>query len=332
MKLAKYRPRHAKPKPKKHGPIVVGAAAAVALSSQGTAVAGTYRVRPGDTLSRIATAHHTTVASLARRNHLSDPNLIYVGKALKVPGGISSGSSAPSVHVVRSGETLSAIAAHYGTTALAIARANHIADPNMIVTGARLRIGGSNSAGASSVPSTARTHVVLSGETLSDIAARYGTSIDSIVNANNLANANLIVVGQRLNIPAGGSADVEYLLESEAIAHGVETSLVKAVAWQESGWNQSARSAVGAIGIMQVMPGTARYINNSLGTGNLHVRRAPDNVKLGVTYLRHVMDLTGSERKGLAAYYSGPGNVGRRLKSYQRPYVNAVQALKARFR
>jgi LysM repeat protein len=329
MKLAKYRPRHLKPKPKKHGPVVVGAAAAVALSSQCTALACTYRVRPGDTLSGIAHSHHTTVSALARRNHIADPNTIYVGRALKVPGDGSGGSS---VHIVQPGETLSSIAARYGTTVVAIAHANDIPDPNMIVTGARLRVGGSASSGTASVPAPARTHVVLAGETLSDIAARYGTSIDSIANANHLSDANLIVIGQTLEIPAGGSGDVEYLLESEAVAHGVETSLVKAVAWQESGWNQSARSSVGAIGIMQVMPDTARYINNSLGTGNLHVRRAADNVKLGVTYLRHVLDLTGSESKGLAAYYSGPGNVGRRLKSYQRPYVRAVQALKARFR
>jgi LysM repeat protein len=328
MKLGGYRPRHLKPRPKKHGPIVVGAAAAVALS-QGTAYAGTYRVQPGDTLSGIAHTHHSSVSALARANHLSNPNVIYAGRILHVPGGSSGGSS---VHIVKAGETLSEIAAHYGTSVSALVHRNHIANPNLIVAGAHLRVAGASLGGSASVPTTARTHVVLAGETLSDIASRYGTSIDSIVAANDLPNANLIVIGQKLDVPAGGPGDVEYMLESEAIAHGVDVPLVKAVAWQESGWNQSARSVAGAIGIMQVMPGTARYINRSLGGGDLHVRRAPDNVKLGVTYLRHVLDLTGTERKGLAAYYSGPGNVGRRLKGYQRPYVRAVQALKARFR
>lgn len=271
---ARYRPRHLKPKPKTHGPVVFGTAAAVVLS-QGTAYAGTYKVKPGDTLSALARAHGTSVTALVRANHLSNPNLIYAGTRLSIPGAGSSGAS---------------------------------------------------------VPGSARTHVVLTGETLSDIAARYGTSIDAIVRANHIANPNLIVIGQHLDIPAGGSNDVEYLLESEAAAHSLDPSLVKAVAWQESGWNQKARSSVGAIGIMQVMPGTARYINQSLGTGSLNVRKAPDNVKLGVTYLRHVIDVTGSEKKGLAAYYSGPGNVGSHLKSYQKPYVHAVQALKARFR
>ncbi len=87
-----------------------------------------------------------------------------------------------------------------------------------------------------------------------------------------------------------------------------------------------------AIGVMQVMPATARYVNGVLGGGHLRVRRAVDNIRLGVMYLRHMFRIKSSERKAVAAYYTGPGNVKRRLNKVQRPYVDNVQALKRRFR
>lgn len=121
-------------------------------------------------------------------------------------------------------------------------------------------------------------------------------------------------------------------LHNQAVAHGIDPALVKAVAWQESGWKQGARSSVGAIGIMQVIPTTADYVNKVLGHGGLNVRRGGHNIHLGVAYLRHMLQIMGSTRKALAAYYSGPGNVRGKLNSGQRAYVRSVLALRDRFR
>ena len=137
------------------------------------------------------------------------------------------------------------------------------------------------------------------------------------------------MIGQKLRVPgavvglaaAPGAPtpdNVESILETQARNKGLDDSLVKAVAWQESNWRQEARSSSGAVGVMQVMPDTADFVNEVLGTGDLDVRDAEDNVELGVTYLDHVIEGQGDERKGLAAYYSGPGNVGKRLKGYQK--------------
>jgi soluble lytic murein transglycosylase-like protein len=82
---------------------------------------------------------------------------------------------------------------------------------------------------------------------------------------------------------------------------------------------------------MQVMPDTAVYVNKVLGGGHLNVRKADDNVHLGVMYLRHMVSVMGSEKRALAAYYSGPGNVGRRFTKTQRAYVRSVEANKRRF-
>lgn len=116
------------------------------------------------------------------------------------------------VHVVRSGETLSGIAARYGVSMTALARANGIRNPNFIYVGQRLAIpgagGGSAGGGGGSTGGGATgsggVHVVRRGETLGSIAARYGTSVNTIVRANGISNPNMIYAGQRLLIPGAG--------------------------------------------------------------------------------------------------------------------------------
>ena len=118
-------------------PVVLVGALAVSGS------AGTYVVRPGDTLSGIAGRHGLSVSQLAEANGITDPNLVFVGQKLSVAGGGSTqAAAAPSgrSHTVAPGETLSAIAARYGTSVSAIVKANGIADPNRVVIGSSLSI------------------------------------------------------------------------------------------------------------------------------------------------------------------------------------------------
>ena len=102
---------------------------------------------------------------------------------------------APAVgtYTVQSGDTLSSIAAKFGTSYQALASLNGISNPNLIYVGQVLRVNGSASTG--SVYYTVRV-----GDNLSAIASRYGTSYQSIAALNGLANPNLIYVGQTLKI------------------------------------------------------------------------------------------------------------------------------------
>jgi len=103
---------------------------------------------------------------------------------------------------VRSGDTLSGIAAARGTTVDELARVNSISNPNLLYVGQIIRVpAGSGGGGA---PTTGHYRVE-PGDTLSEIAARFGTTVAAIVKANNLANANVIYAGQWLDIPRGGS-------------------------------------------------------------------------------------------------------------------------------
>lgn len=170
---------------------------------------GIHVVQRGDTLYSIAARYGTSVSALMRINGLGNPNFIWVGQRLRVPvaGGSSSAGSSRGVHIVQSGQTLSSIAARYGTTVTALMRANGLSNPNFIWVGQRLVVpsadGGNSSGGGSS--SGGGVHVVRRGETLSSIAARYGTSVSALMRANGLSNPNFIWVGQRLRISGGGS-------------------------------------------------------------------------------------------------------------------------------
>jgi LysM repeat protein len=261
---------------------------------------------------------------------------VVVGTAAAVLVG-SSGTASAGSHRVRPGETLSSIAGRYKTSITRLVRMNNISDPNMIIAGQRLRVPGGG-------PGT-RKHTVRAGETLSSIADRYKTSVTRIAKMNRISDVNFISIGMKLKVPGGSAASrgptgspspgsVSASLHKQARAHGLDVSLVKALAWLESGWNQKAVSSAGARGVMQVMPGTARYINRVLGGGGhrLRLRKMDDNVHLGVMYLRHMLHSMPTQKKALAAYFSGPGNVKGKLDKRQRWYARTVQGLTSRFR
>jgi soluble lytic murein transglycosylase-like protein len=96
------------------------------------------------------------------------------------------------------------------------------------------------------------------------------------------------------------------LIEKHAEAYLIPSTLVRAVVQVESGFNPLARSPKGALGLMQLMPGTAR----DLGVWNPF---DPDqNIRGGVAYLRQLLDkFGGNQELALAAYNAGPEAVGR---------------------
>lgn len=99
-------------------------------------------------------------------------------------------------YTVKSGDTLSGIASRYGTTYQELARINNISNPNLIYPGQVLKI---NRNGPNPEPSY-KTYTVKSGDTLSGIASKYGTSYTKIAKDNNISNPNLIYPGQVLKI------------------------------------------------------------------------------------------------------------------------------------
>ena len=100
-----------------------------------------------------------------------------------------------------------------------------------------------------------------------------------------------------------GNADVDSAINEMAEKYNLDPALLAAIAEQESGFNQSAQSEAGAMGIMQLMPGTAE----GLGVDPSDLR---GNLEGGAKYLRQMLDkYDGDVEKALAAYNAGPGSL-----------------------
>lgn len=131
---------------------VAGSSTSVSTSTSSSSTSqattsGTYTVKAGDTLSSIASSYNTTTAALASANSISNANLIYVGQVLKVTGTSSSTSTTTSStsstsgsYTVKSGDSLSAIAAAHGLNWKTLAAKNNIASPYVIYVGQQLSL------------------------------------------------------------------------------------------------------------------------------------------------------------------------------------------------
>lgn len=215
------------------------------------AASGTHVVRSGETLGTIAQRNGTTVQALVEANGISNPNLIIAGTTLKLPGGAGSGGgSSAGSHTVRVGDTLATIAAKYGTTVSALAKANGIANPNLIVVGRSLQIQGTArpSTPAPSAPSQGggpqlpgQRHTVQRGDTIAGIAARYGIRTADLVAWNGLVDGKIyattrLVLFNPGTLPAvGGTTSTPgsvhvvqagQTLSSIASRHGVSASSI----------------------------------------------------------------------------------------------------------
>ncbi|HOH93702.1 MAG TPA: LysM peptidoglycan-binding domain-containing protein [Bacteroidales bacterium] len=185
-----------------------------------------HKVQSGQTLSTIAAKYRVNVSDIKRWNNLKS-NMIYVGQKLKIytsspPPKTSSTASTNAtantsttnttntsnqssststktqniVHIVKSGETLSAIASKYGVSVDNIKNWNNLSTDKLSI-GQKLTINPTTKSNNNS--STQKMHTVKSGETLSSIANKYNTTVDAIMKANNLKSTK-IYVGQKLKI------------------------------------------------------------------------------------------------------------------------------------
>jgi soluble lytic murein transglycosylase-like protein len=100
-------------------------------------------------------------------------------------------------------------------------------------------------------------------------------------------------------------AEISQAIQDASTRHSVSAPLVEAVAWQESRFNQSAVSPKGALGVMQLMPETARQLG-------VDARDARANIEGGALYLSQMLRrFEGDIPRALAAYNAGPGAVQR---------------------
>jgi LysM repeat protein len=125
-------------------------------------------------------------------------------------------------------------------------------------------------------------------------------------------------------------AEVARRIATEARRQGVSPSLAQAIGWQESGWYQPVVSSAGAIGVMQLLPSTGRWMEGYVGR-RLKLRDTWDNVKAGVVLIHVLQRNTRNTRRAIGAYYQGLGGVQRHgLYPETKRYVKNVRAIQKR--
>ena len=181
--------------------------------------ATTYTVQRNDNLTEIAARFGTTVAELVRLNNIANPNLIYPGQVLIIRenGGSVTPPSGATTYTVQRNDNLTEIANRFGTTVAELVRLNNIANPNLIYPGQVLII---RENGGSTPPSGTTTYTVQRNDTLSEIAARFGTTVNALTLANGIADPDLIYPGQVLVIPTGGCVD-NYIVQRGDTLSGI---------------------------------------------------------------------------------------------------------------
>ncbi len=173
---------------------------------------GYYTVQPGDTLDSIALRYGVSLNTLEEANHLSSYSLINVGEKLLIPGSGNNNFVKPAnlqkkYITVKPGMTLWSIANTYNISLQTIKNINNINNSSNIRVGEKIYLTGnySNSSSTSAsnnknIDKTLIKYKVKFGDSLYAIAAKYHSSVKSIMAYNNLKNQNSIYPGQVLKI------------------------------------------------------------------------------------------------------------------------------------
>ncbi len=179
-----------------------------------------HKVQRGETLSGIASRYNVSVAEMSRVNKLGNADRIFVGMSLVIPSGgmgelveaarVVSDAPAPKAapsatrtrsHTVRSGDTLSGIAAKYAVSVADLRAWNRVKGDTIYVGQTLTLQGGSASASASTSSSVSNVrHTVARGESLSGIASRYGVPTAELQRWNDITDPSRILVGQVLTV------------------------------------------------------------------------------------------------------------------------------------
>ena len=203
-------------------PLTIASLLGLALAS--SAGAGSYTIRPGDSLSLVAKRLGTTVSALAKANGITDPDRVKVGQILKrtpVPS-VASAPAPPSTYIIKKGDSLSVVAKRLGVTVDVLAKANKITNVDKITLGQALTIPGvpvalgtappvaslplkpivAVKAPAQVVePGLAPTYVVQAGDSAKKLAARFKTSVATLRKLNPDGSLDHLTAGAVLTLP-----------------------------------------------------------------------------------------------------------------------------------
>lgn len=287
-------------------------------ASKTSASAKTYTVRSGDTLSGIAAKHGVSLSTLFKANKMNGSTIIYPGQKIKLSGSAAAPAraaakpaaakpaakakaapkpaAASKTYTVRAGDTLSGIAAKHGLSLSAIFKANNFNGSTIIYPGQKIKLNGTATAAKSAPKAAAQDNSLVSNKFL-----HYTYDAQTHTNAN---------VSKRtlLSRQVPSPAQMRQIVADTAARHGVDPALALAHAQVESGFDARAVSPANAIGTMQVLPSTAKWMGDRVGR-QLDPLDPYDNVTAGVLFIKYLQSNAKNRDEGIAAYYQGLAGV-----------------------
>ena len=214
--------------------------------------AATYVVQPGDTLWRISRQFGTSVDAIVQANHIPNPNLIYVGQVLEIPGvptappppTAAPGQPTPTpptppqpppqqqTYVVQPGDNLTRIAQRFNTTVQAIVQANNIVNPNLIYVGQVLIIPGAGPGPAPTTPPPGPTPGVT--PTPPPVGSfEFGGQTQTFANSQQMSDAGMNWVKFQYKWAAGDTTDVlaSQIQQAKSVGYKVLISVTGATTY-----------------------------------------------------------------------------------------------------
>ncbi len=260
---------------------------------------GVYSVLESSAFIILSTSHHTSTMN-SRTQRLA---LAVGATALAAYPTAMVASSC----IVHPGDTLRDIALRHATTVQALSAVNNISSSAELKIGQMLTIPDA----ALALPPYALAgndldlHTASRDDSVVRIARLYGIDPTALARANGIGVNAPLADGAVVAVP-GRLGRMNALLTTIAADIAVNPPLLRAVAWMESGWDQSFISPTGAVGIMQLEPSAGEWVSHVIAHRPLDLHRADDNVTAGGLLLQHLLDRHDQSTEfALAAYYQG---------------------------
>lgn len=230
--------------------ILPGQQLVVPQAPSGGGEGGSYTVKPGDSLSMIASRAKVSLTALLAANGMSVSSLIVPGMTLALPAGAvapattdsnAATTSAGATYTVKGGDSLSAIAARSRVTLAALLAANNMTAASLITPGMKLVLpadavaqsgSGSTASNGSTNVGAGGSYTVKAGDALGLIASRHGVTLASLLAANGMTAGSLITPGMTLTLPAGASTAQPQGTDQPPAGSRIDTVLQFALAQQ----------------------------------------------------------------------------------------------------